>query len=296
MTTGAAGSPGQLPAVAPSLWRAATVRRRPDWRSAPRVEVAAEGIWLDPARVDAFVGVCGGAEPPTLPLTFPAALLTPLHLALVTHPDFALSPIGLVHKAEHIERARAMATGTRCDVVAYTDGYRQTPSGVEVVMVTELRQGGELTWSSRSRLVRREGASGGPRPYVGDAPRTGGRTERVVVPAGIGRSYGFVSGNLDPIHVSAWTARLFGHRHALVHGMWTAARIVAALGDPMGDATLDVAFRAPVSAPSTLKLVSVPIPGGQRFAAWPERGVRPAVEGTLTTSAAGPAPAAAPPA
>ena len=48
-------------------------------------------------------------------------------------------------------------------------------------------------------------------------------------PRDIGRRYGRVTGDLNPIHLSALSARLFGFRRAIAHGMWTKARALAAL-------------------------------------------------------------------
>ena len=45
----------------------------------------------------------------------------------------------------------------------------------------------------------------------------------------IGRRYGAVSGDRNPIHLYPLTARLFGFRRAIAHGMWTKARCLAAL-------------------------------------------------------------------
>ena len=50
------------------------------------------------------------------------------------------------------------------------------------------------------------------------------------VPGDIGRRYAGVSGDPNPIHMYAVTARLFGFKSAIAHGMWSYARVLAALG------------------------------------------------------------------
>lgn len=69
--------------------------------------------------------------------------------------------------------------------------------------------------------------------------------------ADIGRRYGAVSGDRNPIHLSPLTARLFGFPRAIAHGMWTAARCLAAHGTPAA-AHVAVDFRAPVLLPGTV--------------------------------------------
>ncbi|WP_448318773.1 MaoC family dehydratase, partial [Streptomyces sp. CO7] len=67
----------------------------------------------------------------------------------------------------------------------------------------------------------------------------------------LGRRYGAASGDRNPIHLTAATARLFGFPRAIAHGMWTAARCVAAHGMP-ATGRVTVRFRAPVLLPGTV--------------------------------------------
>ncbi|NYV74935.1 MaoC/PaaZ C-terminal domain-containing protein, partial [Streptomyces sp. UH6] len=80
------------------------------------------------------------------------------------------------------------------------------------------------------------------------------------LPGDLGRRYGAASGDRNPIHLTAATARLFGFPRAIAHGMWTAARSVAAFGVP--DA-VDVAvrFKAPVLLPGRVTYAAA----GPRF-------------------------------
>ena len=70
------------------------------------------------------------------------------------------------------------------------------------------------------------------------------------LPGDLGRRYGSVSGDRNPIHLHALSARLFGFPQAIAHGMWTKARCLAAL-EPLPDAyTVDVSFKRPILLPS----------------------------------------------
>ncbi|WP_405895226.1 MaoC/PaaZ C-terminal domain-containing protein [Streptomyces sp. NBC_00104] len=67
----------------------------------------------------------------------------------------------------------------------------------------------------------------------------------------VGRRYGAVSGDRNPIHLHPLGARLFGFPRAIAHGMWTVARCLAEHGAP--PATLVRAeFRAPVPLPGAV--------------------------------------------
>ncbi|WP_326786216.1 MaoC/PaaZ C-terminal domain-containing protein [Streptomyces sp. NBC_00151] len=67
----------------------------------------------------------------------------------------------------------------------------------------------------------------------------------------VGRRYGAVSGDRNPIHLHPLTARLFGFPRAIAHGMWTVARCLAEYG-PGQPAQVRAEFRAPVLLPGAV--------------------------------------------
>ncbi|MDX1669422.1 MAG: MaoC/PaaZ C-terminal domain-containing protein, partial [Limnobacter sp.] len=76
------------------------------------------------------------------------------------------------------------------------------------------------------------------------------------VPADQGRKYAKVSNDYNPIHLYATTAKLFGFKQAIAHGMWTAAKTLAMLTPELGKAPkkYDVSFKQPVFLPSSSSL------------------------------------------
>jgi acyl dehydratase len=76
------------------------------------------------------------------------------------------------------------------------------------------------------------------------------------LPADLGRRYSALAGDYNPIHLSALTARPFGFKRAIIHGMWTLARASAKW--PMicrpSRAGCDVRFERPVFLPSRVHL------------------------------------------
>jgi acyl dehydratase len=134
-------------------------------------------------------------------------------------------------------------------------------------LVSEARVNGELVWEERSTMLRRGGGgsnadraggvgetiSAAP-PAESSSPATGPARSNAgsqwKLPGDLGRRYGSVSGDRNPIHIHALTARAFGFKQAIAHGMWTKARALAAL-EPLPDAyTVDVQFKKPIFLPS----------------------------------------------
>ena len=69
----------------------------------------------------------------------------------------------------------------------------------------------------------------------------------------LGRRYGAVSGDRNPIHLYPVTAKAFGFPTNIAHGMWTLARSLSALQNKLPDAfTAEVEFRKPIFLPGTV--------------------------------------------
>jgi acyl dehydratase len=115
-----------------------------------------------------------------------------------------------------------------------------------------------LVWDAASVYLRIGVANpaGAPalKPAYPDVPFV--RRASWQLDAGLGRRYAAVSGDFNPIHLSALSARLFGFRRALVHGMWTKARALAALlpPHPLEAASAAVEFKLPLWLPGDATL------------------------------------------
>jgi acyl dehydratase len=150
--------------------------------------------------------------------------------------------------------------------------------------------GSALVWSSRSTYLRRgtppekRAGSGAKRPA---ADAVAGAVSRVPVPGDIGRRYAAVSGDRNPIHLYGLTAKAFGFRSAIAHGMWLAARTLTTLQGRLPDAyTVDVAFKLPVLLPATLAIAAAPTETGWALDVRAAKSGKPHLAGTVTLPAA----------
>nr|NJM02970.1 hypothetical protein [Desulfobacula sp.] len=81
--------------------------------------------------------------------------------------------------------------------------------------------------------------------------------ETIPVPSGTGRRYAAVSGDYNPHHLYTLTARLFGFKTAIAHGMWSLARVAASLDREFGlqgPALIEASFKLPVFMPAVTTL------------------------------------------
>jgi acyl dehydratase len=212
-------------------------------------------------RLARYRRVCGfpDDEGGAVPATFPHLLAFPLALRLMTSPAFPAPVLGLVHLRNSVTQYRPVEVGEPLTVRAWVGEFGDHDRGTTVELLAEATAVGTPVWYEQSIYLHRHQKSGPtnrPGEEVGSGP-THPPGEVWPVPAGTGRRYAAVSGDRNPIHLSAASARLFGFRTAIAHGMWAKARCLAAL-DGGGGAGLprrfriDVAFRRPVPVPGAV--------------------------------------------
>ena len=254
----------------PRLFLRAALTARGRGGGLPGTRLARSGVAADPARLDAYARVCGFPLTGTLPVTFPHLLAFPLQTALMTERAFPLALPGLVHVRQQIEQVRALGAGELLDVEVWAERLATHRRGATVDLCAAVSAGGAEVWRARSTYLAR-GATAPDGAPESDVEVPVGAVDQVSArwraPADAGRRYARVSGDVNPIHLSALTARPFGFPRAIAHGMWVEARALAALSGRLPDAlTVDVAFRRPLLLPSTVTLATARAGAGWEFA------------------------------
>ena len=242
-------------------------------RDVPDLTLQLNDVAIDGDRLAAYNRVCGFALRDVLPATYPHVLAFPLQLSLMTDPSFPFPAIGLVHIYNRIVQHRPIRSTETLRLDVWATPVEDHPRGKQFSLSSEARVGDELVWEELSTNLKR-GAGSGSRedgnapgaglPKVEDLPATASWT----LPGDLGRRYGSVSGDLNPIHMHPLSARLFGFPSAIAHGMWTKARCLAALEPRLADAfTVEVAFKQPILLPGKVEFceASGPAAGAVRF-------------------------------
>ncbi len=226
-------------------------------REIPDLTLVLNDVAVDPDRLTSYRRVSGFADDDraVLPATYPHMLAFPLQLALMTDSSFPFGAIGLVHIVNRIAQHRPIGADERVSLRVWATPLEAHPRGRQFSIRTEARVGDEVVWEEVSTNLRRGRSEGAPPPDPIEVPDASDlpAVEDWDLPGDLGRRYGSVSGDLNPIHVHPLSARLFGFPSAIAHGMWTKARCLAALAQRLPEAfTVDVAFRKPIMLPATV--------------------------------------------
>ncbi|MGH3446777.1 MAG: MaoC family dehydratase [Nocardioidaceae bacterium] len=219
--------------------------------SLPDLTLRLPHVTIDSGRVARYRDVCGFSGEEHVPATYLHVLAFPLQLALMTDPSFPFTAMGLVHIGNTITQHRQLTSADEPTITVAAEGLQPHPRGRQVTLVSTAEVAGATVWRDETVLLSRGRsddsvhAAGAALPA--EAP-AGAQVWRL--PGGLGRRYAAVSGDRNPIHLYDVTAKAFGFKRHIVHGMWTKARALAELERHLPEEfTVSVAFKKPIWLP-----------------------------------------------
>ncbi|HSW13731.1 MAG TPA: MaoC/PaaZ C-terminal domain-containing protein [Solimonas sp.] len=249
----------QIPSALPLMLKAAgTAQRKPGREpQIPELSTGIATLSTNPAKLAAYNEVCGFEPGETLPITYPAVLANPLAMHLMAQPEFPLPMLGIVHVRNTIEQKRPLRADESYAVSVRTGETQRVKAGLEFQLVSEFSLDGEALYKCVMTVLHRipgPKQAGGGKPPAPPAQLS----EYVAfdVPENQGRRYAAVSGDYNPIHLYAPTAKLLGFNRHIAHGMWSLARCAALLQGQLGKEPgyLDVSFKQPLFLPGKVAI------------------------------------------
>jgi len=266
----------------------------------PNITTSWHDACFDRQHIEKFREVCVLPVPEDdmeIPMLYPHAFLGPLHLKLMTHDAFPLPILGSVHLRNHITQHFPLRADKPFDVQLVLKGGRRRPQGWEIDLSTLIRVDGKCAWESLTTIlvrVRTKESSevDAESPLAKAVGRIVGAAQRAgsfPIPSHVGRSYGWLTKDLNPIHTSPLAAKLFGFERDLAHGMWGVARALPLLShgiDMNTPVRLDCAFKGPMYMGSGVSVVR----SGSAFEMYSGDNPKPSVIGRITNLSVTPCP------
>ena len=218
----------------------------------PSVAYRVRQVRIDAERARDFDHLMGG---PATDLVHPGVLHVlafPISLALMARRDFPFALLGLVHVRNQVLQHRPVRVGELVDVECRVRDLRPHRKGRTFEAVSTILGGdGEIIATDVSTYLVRGGGEPSSRARRDFAPPR--PTGRWRLAADVGRRYAAVAGDVNPIHMSALSAKAFGFPRAIAHGMYTASRaFTESRVDLSRPLRWDVSFDAPVTLPGSV--------------------------------------------
>lgn len=243
----------------------------------PEHAVRVAGVRQDVERLADYDHVCGFTVRDEVSPTWLHVLSFPLHVELLSGPESSIRLAGVVHVSNTMTLHRPVRSTEVLDVSVRIERLRPHRRGALLDLVGEIRVDGLLAWEGVSTYLA-------PGAHIPGEPDVRDRAEfeprdplaRWSLPADLGRQYRRVSGDPNPIHTNLLAAKAFGFARPIIHGMWTHARVLAALESRLPSTyTAAVQFMKPILLPARVAAWWTPSATGWSAAVTTTDGAKP---------------------
>ena len=246
------------------------------------IELEVRRVKLSAAHLARYREICGVPAGAGLPPAYLHTVAMPLHMQLFIAEKFPVKVLGLIHLRNTIRVFRNVSVDEPLKLTVYFDTLRLTDFGQEYDFTTRYTtNSGEVVWEEISTMFARGNTApkeGSKRPSIERSahPATGVATDTLEIAENTGWRYARVSGDFNPIHLTARTAKMFGFKQAVAHGMWSMGRCLGSATPqlPDGKIQVDAQFKLPVYLPSQALARTWPVDGGVDISMCTPRGDR----------------------
>jgi acyl dehydratase len=255
------------------------------FKALPQAEYSVDAIKIDRQHLTSYNAICGYPDLDTLPPLYLGILSMPLQLSLMVGEDFPFAILGIVHIRNTVEQFKPVNVS---DTIALSTRFGEiTPheKGKSFTFISTAKVRGEVVWESVATYLARGKSEGVvPKSKTKElrlTKKASDLNEDFNLPEDLGRRYALVSGDFNLIHIHSVTAKAFGFKRAIAHGMWTKARSVAALGELPPAYFLDAQFKMPVFLPNKVHLHAQTVGKKTTFELTNAKDAKPHLFGTL---------------
>lgn len=223
--------------------------------SVPRVAVVQRRIAIDEEHLNRYQQITHNPISTHLPPLYLQVYSLPVQLFLLTHEQCGVKVMGLVHLSNEVSQFRRVAAHENIELINHFEPVGVHKRGWLINIVTCAYVDGELVYKARATslaVAKHEQTAS----WQNMSPE-GSLDQREFwqLDAALGRNYAKISGDYNPIHLYPLTARMFGFKRQIAHGMWSKARALSAFTPEMDMFHCRVDFKRPVFLPSQVKFM-----------------------------------------
>jgi MaoC like domain len=237
----------------------------------PRLKVTLAPMEIETQHLAKYRSLCQCKT--SIPALYPQVMSFTLQMSLLTHRLMPFPVMGLVHLSNRVEVLQEITLENRHLAFTCSVGeQRTTSSGVSFDIITHaLNERDEVIWLGVATFLYR---------CKTDISKTSsldshnmaidGISQCWQLPKNLGRRYGRISKDLNPIHLSRLSANLFGFKRCIVHGLWLNARCIGALESSLPEAPYAITcrFMRPIYLPRRVLFYSLENSEGIAVQVW----------------------------
>lgn len=206
-------------------------------------------------KFQSFVGL---QESNHIPVAYLQLLSFRLQLKLLLNKRLPFPVMGLVHLSSEMETLETINYQNSIDFISSVESIEHTDKGICTCILTQAYQNDRLVWQSFNDYLYRT-SQPSKQPRFGQNSKNDHhefvKTEpNWHVPANLGRRYAALTGDANPIHLCALSAKLFGFKRAIAHGMCMGLLAVYRCTQSENIKSLSLTFKKPVYLPNKVAL------------------------------------------
>lgn len=247
----------------------------------PQVEYVVDSFKVDQKHLKAYNEVCGFKNNGYIPAIYLAVLSQSLQMHMMTAEAFPFPILGLVHIRNQLKQYRKVGVNEQLTLSCKFGELQPHDKGVQFDFITTAKVGNEVVMEGLTTYLSRQKTGSKPAAKAAESAVPN------YVPAGqwdvsenTGRRYALTSGDFNLIHIHALTAKAFGFKQAIAHGMWSKAKALANIQLP--DAyEADVWFKLPMYLPSQVEFLTAQQAQNTDFLIRSKKNQKPHVSGSI---------------
>ena len=247
----------------------------------PQVEYVVDSFKVDQKHLKAYNEVCGFKNNGYIPAIYLAVLSQSLQMHMMTQEVFPFAILGLVHIRNQIKQTRKVGVNEQLSLSCKFGELQPHDKGVQFDFITTAKVGNEIVMEGTTTYLARQKTNGKVAAKVAEskAPAYVLQAEWNVS-ENTGRRYALTSGDFNLIHIHAITAKAFGFKQAIAHGMWSKAKALASLSLP-DSYEADVWFKLPMYLPSKVEFLTANEAKNIEFLIRNSKNQKPHVSGSI---------------
>jgi hypothetical protein len=229
----------------------------------------------------AYNAVCGFKNNGYIPAIYLAVLSQSLQMHMMTSEAFPFPILGLVHIRNQVKQYRKVGVNEQLTLSCKFGELQPHDKGVQFNFITTVKVGNDIVVEALTTYLSRQktDAKASAKTIESKTPNYEVNAEWDIS-ENTGRRYALSSGDFNLIHIHALTAKAFGFKQAIAHGMWSKARALASLTLP--DAyEADVWFKLPMYLPSKVQFTTVKSDNDTEFLIRNAKSQKPHVSGSI---------------
>ncbi|MEB6681051.1 MaoC family dehydratase [Acinetobacter lwoffii] len=247
----------------------------------PQVEYVVDSFKVDQKHLKAYNEVCGFKNNGYIPAIYLTVLSQSLQMHMMTSEAFPFPILGLVHIRNQVKQYRKIGVSETLTLSCKFGELQPHDKGVQFDFITTVKVAGEVVVEALTTYLSRQktNAKAAAKPAESQAPEYKLNNEWSIS-ENTGRRYAMTSGDFNLIHIHAVTAKAFGFKQAIAHGMWSKAKALANLSLP--DAyEVDVWFKLPMYLPSKVEFLTAQAANDTDFLIRSSKNQKPHVTGHI---------------